>query len=663
MQGETLPWPHSTQPEPTSDLLAAPRSRLRRASLLWVCVLAVVLGWWQLAPLFGVGGLSGSGARQRLVLGVSALMAALGSISVLAWVHWRAHRLSAHLLRRTARQLRRGDWEEAVHGMRDHQPAAPSGFGDLATQVEGVIGESERRWRARAELSSEWYWELDDRHRLSSLSADAPIAKPAGRALGDLLGRRHDELPFLRAPAGGWEAFHERMDRLEPLHEVEIEVDGPEKQARGWISLTGRPRYRRDGSYAGYEGVARDISEHKASWRRLQDSEQRYAVMAGLSADWYWATDAEHRYPAPDAELQRRFGSRAARTVGLTRWEVYPDALTPSQWQAHRDDLAARRAFRSLEFAIQHEDGSAQWVSISGAPRHDSQGRFVGYHGVGRDISLRKKAERMLIRHNRELQQAVAARTRELELANRDLDAFARHLAHELRTPLSHVLGLADLLRQRLAAHLEPADSELLDLQGRAARDMLATLEALLELARSSSEAIERREIDLTRLAEEVVATLPVLQRRAPVLWQVQPGLRVWASEPQLRIVLQNLLGNAAKFTRLTPSPIVCFECSTDAEGLPLFRVRDNGAGFDVSRAERLFQPFQRLHSQDEFHGTGIGLTIVQRVVQRHGGRIHAYSEAGQGARFEFNLGQRDAVRDAHAASAQWPVSSVEVTG
>jgi len=618
--------------------------RIKRASLVLslISLTALAVAVTVTVALLA-GPLLAESARERLLMALFPAALGVGALAGLVLVQWRARRLAADTLRRTARELQRGAWRSAVAGMRERPPAEPSAFGDLANQVEGVMGESERRWQARVELSLEWYWETDERHRLSSLSAEAPMVKPADRALGDVLGRRHDELGFVHPPVGGWAAFNLMLDRQESFREVELEIDGLGGRARGWMALTGRARTHRDGRFAGYEGVGRDITVHKESYRRLQGSEQRYAVLAGLSADWYWATDAEHRFLQPDDELRRRFGTTAEASQGRTRWEIYASALPESHWRAHRAEMDAGRPFHGLEFQITRGDGNLIWVSISGAPRHDENGRFLGYHGVGRDITLRKKAEQLLMLHNRQLQSAVAARTKELELANRDLEAFARHLAHELRTPIGHVQGLAELLRRRLGDGMRPEHGELLDLQIRSAQGMLSTLEALLALARSSSEAIERGPVDLSHLAEEVIANLPAVERIAPVLWQIEPGLTAWASETQMRIVLANLLGNAAKFTRRTAEPVVSLGSVLGADGQLVFQVRDNGAGFDASRAAGLFQPFHRLHGDDEFQGTGIGLTIVQRIVQRHGGSIRAIGEVGQGACIEFSVGQRDA--------------------
>lgn len=614
---------------------------LQLGLLCAVCAFAAGVWFW---PLLADGKLEPA-SRNLLLQALAATATCLLMLSLVAVVLWRSHRLAARTLRQTVNELRRGTWESAVEGLRRPKRAMPSAFGDLATQVEGVLGESERRWRARTELSADWYWETDARHRLSSLSADAPIVKPAGRALGDLLGRRHDELGFCQPPAMGWHAFLDLLERQESFDGIELAVSGLGDRSHGWVALSGRPRSHRDGSFSGYEGVARDITASKEAYRRLQASEQRYAVMAGLSADWYWVTDAQHRFPPPTSELLRRFGSLVQRHTGLTRWEAYADALPTEQWQAHRAELDAQQPFRALEFPVLRDDGRTIWISLAGAPRYNEHGHFDGYHGVGRDITLRKMTEQMLVQHNRELQLAVTARTRELELANRDLDAFGRQLAHELRTPIGHVQGLAELLRQRLGERLQADEAALLDLQMRSAREMLVTLEALLELARSSSAAIERQAVDLSALAHEVIDSLPSFERAAPLQWDIQQGMVVWASQPQLRIVLQNLLGNAAKFTRHVAEPRVRLSGQRDDDGQMLLTVTDNGAGFGPEQARKLFQPFQRLHRNEEFNGTGIGLTIVQRIVQRHGGTISATGQPGAGASFEFSLGRREANR------------------
>jgi len=276
-------------------------------------------------------------------------------------------------------------------------------------------------------------------------------------------------------------------------------------------------------------------------------------------------------------------------------------------------------------------------------PRTDARGEFLGYHGVGRDITLKKRAERLLLSRNEQLERVVSERTAELEQSNRDLEAFSRQLAHELRTPIGQVVGLADLLTSRAWDRLEPDEREWLRLTGQAARDMSHTVTALLELARSASTALLLEPVDLSALAQSVIADLPWLERKAPVEWLIAPELQAHCSAALARVVLMNLLGNAAKFTRDRPQPRVEFQIDPEG-GEGAFVVRDNGAGFDADRASTLFQPFVRLHRSDQFQGTGLGLSIVRRIVERHGGHIAARGEPGVGASFHFRFGAARAI-------------------
>jgi PAS domain S-box-containing protein len=389
----------------------------------------------------------------------------------------------------------------------------------------------------------------------------------------------------------------------------------------------------------GYEGVGRDVSERRQSHAQLMASELRWSTMARLAADWYWQTDAEHRLLPLDREQQQRIGAELAERIeGRTRWDAHRESLSAEQWAEHRADLDARRPFRSLQFEIDAGDGRWLWISISGMPRHDAAGRFLGYHGVGRDITSRQQAQALLLRHNEALQRAVDERTRDLQQLNLDLDAFARQLAHELRTPIGHVQGLAQLLAERGAQRLQADDQELLQLQVQAAQRMRETLDALLALARSTLQPMPLQTLDLSALAHEVVGELPPLARRAPLRWHIQLEMHVTANPAALKIVLLNLMGNAAKFTRDCATPRARVGLRAEGSGQLRISVQDNGVGFDPARAGQLFKPFARLHARDDYAGSGIGLSIVQRIVERHGGRVEATAEAGRGACFEFTL-------------------------
>ena len=579
-------------------------------------------------------------ARQSQSAGLLRLAAATVALALLASLFglWRQRRRLRASLHHISEHLGAGAWQDAVQSLREDRLGVPSAFDALASGMEGALGESDRRWRALADLSADWYWETDRQECLTWLSGSAPAITLLGWTPAELMGKRRDEVPFLEAPANGWDALRHCMRRQQPFRDVEYRA-----RARGdgpwiWVAISGRPRHDGRGGFSGYEGVGRNITERKLAHEQLIASEQRWSLMAGLASDWYWETDAEHRLRPLAPEMTRRVPEFAERVVGRTRWQAHQGALSDEQWAEHRADLAAHRPFRSLQFEVETGNGHFLWLSISGIPRFDSQGRFVGYHGVGRDITVRKQAERLLLRHNEALQRAVGERTRELQQLNIDLEAFSRELAHELRTPIGHVQGLAHLIESRAADRLHDEERQLLALQVQAARHMRETVDALMLLARSTVQAMPMQVVDVSALALQVLAELPVLDRQAAVDWQIEPGLQAHAAPGALRIVLTNLLGNAAKFTRHVAQPVVHLHGTMDSDGRLRIGIEDNGAGFDPAKAERLFQPFQRLHTGDDFHGTGIGLTIVQRIVERHGGTLTARGEPGRGACFEFTL-------------------------
>jgi len=605
----------------------------RAATLRWllpVCVGGVAIAiaaalwhrWPEAAPLEAIAGLA------LLVPAVLLPVHVLG----------RQRRKVNNTLRRFSDDLDPQRWRDAVRQLREDRLGSPSAFDALASGVETVLGDSERRWQTLAELSADWFWETDRQHRLSWLSSAAPQALAPGLDDSALLGRRLDQLGLLRAPEQGWAALHGCMTRLEAFRDVEFQV-GPQGVPLRWISISGRPRHGAQGTVIGYEGVGRDVSERRQAHEQLVASEQRWSTMARLASDWYWQTDAEHRLLPLDAQQQQRIGADLAeRTEGRARWDAHRDALTPEQWAEHRADLDARRPFRSLQFEIEAGEGRWLWISISGMPRFDAGGRFAGYHGVGRDITARQQAQALLLRHNEALQRAVDERTRDLQQMNLDLDAFARQLAHELRTPIGHVQGLAQMLAERGASRLLAEDQELLQLQVHAAGRMRETVDALLALACSTLQPMPLQALDLSALAQEVVRELPELPRRAPLRWHIQMEMQVTANPAALKIVLHNLLGNAAKFTRDSATPRARVGLRSEGGGGMRISVQDNGVGFDPARAGLLFKPFARLHARDDYAGSGIGLSIVQRIVERHGGRVEARAESGRGAIFEFTL-------------------------
>ena len=595
----------------------------------------------------------------------AAAAAALGG-AVLVLVHRLSRESEANVqsLAEFSQHLQAGDVGGALRAVHADTEASASEspqdepasrFDRAARDVERALGERERRWQARMRLSADWHWETDAELRFTWVSRDLASLVKLGVQPADLVGHRVDAVTLFQPPDEGWPALIERMQQQQPLRDLMLEVRRPGRLPL-WVTLNGRAFRDKQGGFAGYEGVGRDITEQRLAYLRLAESERRHAMMAELSVDWYWQTDAEHRIEQIGPVAQEVLGALAVEAIGQTRWALHPDGASDAEWAAHRADLDARRPFRAFEYAVRHSGRSLRWIAIGGQPRFDARGEFIGYYGVGRDITLRKRAERVLLNRNQALERLVAERTAELEQSNRDLEAFSRQLAHELRTPIGQVAGLADLVKSRAWERLTEDEREWLRLQGQAARDMSNTVTAMLELARSTSAALVLEPVDLTALARTVIEDLPWVERRAEVEWVIEPCLTAHCSAALARVVLTNLLGNAAKFTRDVAQPRVEFghDGATD-EGVLV--VQDNGAGFDADRAATLFQPFVRLHRSDQFQGTGLGLSIVRRILERHGGAIVARGEPGRGARFSFRFGP------AHVATVTAPDSLLDTGG
>lgn len=236
------------------------------------------------------------------------------------------------------------------------------------------------------------------------------------------------------------------------------------------------------------------------------------------------------------------------------------------------------------------------------------------------------------------LHRSLNERVSELERVNRELEAFSRMVAHDLRNPLNGIAGFVSMLELDQVERLDEEGRSCLGQIRQSTERMGQTIDALLSLARVTRAELVRDSVDLAKLGQEIVADLRRLQPDRRVEFRVPPTLPVQGDRMLLHLALQNLLANAWKFTARASSAVIELGARHTPEGT-VYAVRDNGAGFDMRKAARLFQPFQRMHPDSEFQGTGIGLTIVQRIVERHRGTIQAESSPGRGACFQFTLG------------------------
>jgi signal transduction histidine kinase len=238
---------------------------------------------------------------------------------------------------------------------------------------------------------------------------------------------------------------------------------------------------------------------------------------------------------------------------------------------------------------------------------------------------------------NAELERSVREHTLALETANKELEAFSYSVSHDLRSPLTSIQGAADLLAHHYAEQVPPELRALIDMVSRNADQMKRLIEDLLRLSRLTHQKLEKCDVNVTALVNEILEGLSREETDRKVEIRIDTLPDCVGDPGLLRQVFANLLSNAFKFTRGKPAPLIVVE-SREKRGETIYSVRDNGAGFDMESAGRLFGAFQRLHSDTEFDGTGVGLSIVRRIVERHGGRIWAEAEPGKGAVFSFSL-------------------------
>ncbi len=292
---------------------------------------------------------------------------------------------------------------------------------------------------------------------------------------------------------------------------------------------------------------------------------------------------------------------------------------------------------RDYPLAIRHTSGRITDVLYNATVFKDRQGQVEGVFAAARDITDRKRAEEEVRKLNEELEQRVATRTQELRAVNKELEAFNYAVAHDLRAPLRHIHGFAEILAEEAKPVLDESALRHLQMIGDSVRHMEQLLEDLLSLSRLGRQELVKQVCGMKSLVEEVVNGLKPEIKNREVEWRIGELPFVECDPGLMKQVITNLLTNALKFTR-PRQPAVIEIGQTIVEGEPVVFVRDNGVGFSMKYVDKLFGLFQRLHRQQDFEGTGVGLAIVQRIIHKHGGRVWAEGELNKGATFYFKL-------------------------
>jgi hypothetical protein len=381
-------------------------------------------------------------------------------------------------------------------------------------------------------------------------------------------------------------------------------------------------------------GTNTDIYELKKAEEALRRSEERLklALDAAELATWDWHV--------PSGEVI--WNELHYRMLGYQPGEVRPSYQAWSSRVYHEDLAATEKEIRRCmdegcdymsEFRVQAPNGTVRWIEARGRFEQDSSGRAVRSYGAMMDITERKLIQEQIKRLNDDL----LARNEQLEFANKELESFVYSIAHDLRGPLRHISGFADILMKNIAEKLDEKDKRYFFKICNGTEKMSRLIEDLLNLSRISRQELQRTEVNVSEIAASVVAELREAHPDRSVEVAIKGGLNAFADGGLIEVVLANLLGNAWKFTMMAAHARI--ELGTiERDDKIVYYVKDNGAGFNQKYAGKMFWPFHQLHSEEAFLGTGIGLAIVERIIRSHRGKVWAEGAEGKGATIYFSL-------------------------
>jgi PAS domain S-box-containing protein len=382
----------------------------------------------------------------------------------------------------------------------------------------------------------------------------------------------------------------------------------------------------------------RDISRRRKAEEELSESRRMLeTVLDTIPVAVFWK-DRSLRYIGCNRSFARDAGfASPAEVIGKDDHQLGWADLADQYRADDRTVVETGRPKLRYEEPETQPDGTRIWVSTSKVPLRDPDGNIRGVLGTYEDITERKKAEEEIRALNADLEQRVALRTSQLEAANKELEAFSYSISHDLRAPLRAIDGFTRALEEDYGKVLDAEGNRLCAVVRRNTRRMSELIDDLLAFSRYSRTEMETMPIDMGALVQSVFQEVTTPETRARVDFRLSPLPTVSGDPILLRQVWINLISNAVKFSARRETARIEVECRSTPEE-DVFTIRDNGAGFDMRNADRLFAVFQRLHDASEFEGTGIGLAIVQRVIHRHGGRVWAEGEVDRGATFSFSL-------------------------
>ncbi len=430
--------------------------------------------------------------------------------------------------------------------------------------------------------------------------------------------RMEEEMDILGRVAKG--------ERVENYETVRVRKDGK----RIDMSVTVSPIRDSSGRIVGASKIARDITESKLLHASVLEAERHFRETLDhmLEGCQIIGFDFRYLYINDAAATHGRHSKKAL--LGRKMMEAYPGIEETEMFAFLRKCMENRIAQR-LENRFDYGDGTFSWFNLSMEPV--PEGTFI----LSVDITNEKKLQVELEKHRDHLQEIVNERTAQLQEANRELESFSYSVSHDLRAPLRHINGFVELLQKKLPSSIDKECLRYLHVISSASSEMGHLIDKLLDFSRVNRASINKSDVDVGSLVRQVIASLAEEAPGRSVDWQVEKLPDVYGDQAMLRQVFINLLSNALKYTGTRTTAKIKVR-SISGKGEDIFVVEDNGVGFDMRYVSKLFGVFQRLHSNDEFEGTGIGLANVRRIIERHGGRTWAEGKVNEGASFYFSI-------------------------